>query len=232
MKLEAPPIRVAAFLAQTCDDEEYLRPHPPGNPGFRYSRGKHGGFDFQDGTNPAEAVWSGRVHHVDFGSPLGEHQFVIVGPEGFGAFYAHTSTRPKHGVLVEAGDPVGLIGHEGTVADHLHFEVLKDPFDWFSSANAGPALRRLQARLRLEQEQEEENMALDDYIRGHEACVRKVKELNGRDPGNPRADQPAHWQAGWQAARFAANHPRPAPPGPVAKHRHPVGSSGTTGDPQ
>lgn len=154
MNFLAAPIRPKPFLEQTCYDEEYRRRRAwDGQKWVNYVRGKHGGFDFQDGRGPTFAVWNGDVRHVDFGSSLGEFQFVIVNKDGLAAFYAHTSSRPKEG-RVKAGQklkrPNGRlvrIGRSGTAFDHLHFEVLKDADNWSSCVNPGPALRRLQSKL-------------------------------------------------------------------------------------
>ena len=69
------------------------------------------------------AARGGTVAHVDHGSDLGEHQFVIRPGDGTEDMYCHTSTRPAHGAVVAAGQKVADVSDEGNATGHhLHFE--------------------------------------------------------------------------------------------------------------
>jgi murein DD-endopeptidase MepM/ murein hydrolase activator NlpD len=69
------------------------------------------------------AARPGQVIHVDYGSSLGGHQFVVRPGDGTEDFYAHCSSRPPHGQHVAAGQKVADIGMEGNATGpHLHFE--------------------------------------------------------------------------------------------------------------
>lgn len=57
----------------------------------------------------------------------------------------------------------------------------------------------------------DEDMRLDELIKGHRAYSEKFK-AKGEDPGGPPQNKSDDFKEGWRQARFAANHPEPVRP--------------------
>jgi len=93
------------------------------------SGGVHTGADFAapQGTQIVAPI-SGQIRWRNYGAAFGSHQFAISPDLGqpFAegeVFFAHTTTRPKDGSYVKAGDPIAKVGAEGNVTGpHLHME--------------------------------------------------------------------------------------------------------------
>ena len=93
--------------------------------------GIHTGVDFpaSTGTNIYAPI-AGQIRHRAYGSAFGNHQFAISPDPGqpFAdgeVFFAHTTTRPKDGIYVQAGDYLADVGAEGNVSGpHLHLEYM------------------------------------------------------------------------------------------------------------
>lgn len=84
------------------------------------------------------AARGGSVVHVNYGSALGNHQFVIRPGDGTEDLYCHTSSRPGNGAQVAAGQHVAKVGNEGnSTGPHLHFERHKS-YGWACSVFDDP----------------------------------------------------------------------------------------------
>lgn len=94
------------------------------NSGMWNTCGFHTGQDYSAPLGTAiVAARSGQISHVDYGPAFGYHQFVCRPGDGTEDFYAHTSNRPTHGLIVNAGQHIANVGNEGnTTGPHLHFE--------------------------------------------------------------------------------------------------------------
>lgn len=142
----------------------------PSNSGVHYVRGYHGGWDFPPrGMYRLLAPIQGTVRHVDFGPALGDHQFVVVAPDGSGWFFAHASYRVADGTRVKAGQLVGTMGNESCydLAVHLHWECLRDWNNWYSCADVSA---------RLSTFWEEERPLTEQQINGIYAKLAEIEE--------------------------------------------------------
>lgn len=68
---------------------------------------------------------------------------------------------------------------------------------------------------------EGDDMALEEFIDGQQACLTKYRE-KGADPGAPPSEKPQHFKQGWGLMRAALLNPKATatPAGPVPAHSH------------
>jgi hypothetical protein len=87
-------------------------------------------------------------------------------------------------------------GNYSGTRDWMHFEFMGTP------AQVKVYLAKLQ--------ETEDDMNMDEYQRGWDAYVVAYKSNRppNTDPGPPKADRPAWFRNGWNAARFSATNPR------------------------
>jgi murein DD-endopeptidase MepM/ murein hydrolase activator NlpD len=99
-------------------------PYHKANNGSWNTCGWHTGQDYAaPGGTDVVAARGGTVVHVNYGSSLGNHQFVIRPGDGTEDMYCHTTSRPANGAIVSAGQKVADVGMEGNATgNHLHFE--------------------------------------------------------------------------------------------------------------
>lgn len=103
--------------------------------------GWHTGQDYAaPAGTPVVAARAGTVVRVDYGSSLGEHQFVVRPGDGTEDFYAHCSSWPADGLVVMMGTTLAVVGSEGNATGpHLHFER-HNSYGWQCSSMADPML--------------------------------------------------------------------------------------------
>ena len=108
--------------------------------------GIHTGVDYAcpSGTNILAPI-AGPIRHRSYGSAFGSHQFAISPDPGQPfcdgeVFFAHTRTRLKDGVYVDAGDVIAEVGAEGNVTGpHLHMEYMPNTKNqWRCGIHANP----------------------------------------------------------------------------------------------
>jgi len=93
-----------------------------------------------------------------------------------------------------------------SIGDWMHFSFCGSPAD--------ARYMTEKARNLLGRKDDDEMLALDEYIEGQKTYQKLYRErlAAGKaepDPGLPPEAKSDHWKAGWLAARFAANFPRP-----------------------
>jgi murein DD-endopeptidase MepM/ murein hydrolase activator NlpD len=94
--------------------------------GYRWGR-LHKGMDLVSSNRTIMAADTGRVVYAGYKSDYGYHIIINHG-NGYETLYGHLRSMSVHvGEVVEAGDPIGIMGNTGdSTGTHLHFEVHKN----------------------------------------------------------------------------------------------------------
>lgn len=88
----------------------------------------HMGIDLQKGRRGGEAVLASRSGRVTYAKRMQGYGNIIsvFHKDGYSTRYAHLKKfTVKPGAIVEAGQPIGIVGQTGRASTpHLHFEVI------------------------------------------------------------------------------------------------------------